>query len=259
MKPSREPLVLEQVIVSSGRTGHASTAAASAGLMRGGAFVAIYLPRTEAGAAAAPPVIEEEKWLTLLAPAGFVAGMPVDERSRIRLRPSVPLDLLRSYLEGLLELDRDRLCDRQASLSADAVRALLTVALSPFAAETGLASRRRATLLGRVVAHIDDNLPSDLSPAALSAALACSRSSLYRATSDAGGVAELVLSRRLSAAADQLRNPAERRSIAAIARSVGLENAAQFNRRFKAAFGMLPGDLRRAGASGDHLRPRVLH
>ena len=229
-----------------------------------GEFLTMYFPSDTEGRVAhdvyivdglvAPSTCNAQDVITLLAPCRFLAGILPSGPTPERLPRSIGLRVLQRYLAGLLILDRGRLCNQQTKLAANAIRSLLAAALLPPDAQSGLAFRRRASLFERIVAHIDANLMMPQSAESLSAELGCSRSALYRATAEAGGAEELILERRLIAIRNLLRYPAEQRAIAQIALAHGFPDTTGFNRRFKALFGVPPGEIRRRAINLDNAR-----
>lgn len=87
-----------------------------------------------------------------------------------------------------------------------------------------------------------------LGPARLCRLAGISRSQLYRVFAPDGGVAAHIQRQRLAAAHDALRDPADARSIGAIAAAVGLFDASSFSRMFRRAFGCTPSAVRQATA-----------
>ena len=89
-----------------------------------------------------------------------------------------------------------------------------------------------------------------LSPTTIADALHVSRRTLYATLSpDADGLASEIRRQRLERAHAMLQDPARTRSVADIAASVGLPNAAHFSRLFRAHYGHSPSDLRRPAAA----------
>ena len=101
--------------------------------------------------------------------------------------------------------------------------------------------------------HIQANLADPrLSAASIADALHVSRSTLYAALGpDADGVAGEIRRLRLDRAHALLLDPSQTHSIAEIAASVGLPNAAHFSRIFRARYGHSPSDLRASGSPGN--------
>jgi AraC-like DNA-binding protein len=84
-----------------------------------------------------------------------------------------------------------------------------------------------------------------LSPTAIADALYISRSTLYAAVPvDSDGIAAEIHRQRMARAHTILRDPSNPKSIAQIAASVGLPNAARFSRAFREQYGLTPRQLR---------------
>lgn len=193
--------------------------------------------------------------VTLLLPRRSLAAALPATGSGWRLLPtSVALDAVAAYV-GALALAADALDAEQARLAARALSEMVLAALAEDAAAAPPAPRREVGLLDRAIVVIDRQVGAPLDAAALCRAMGCSRSALYRAAAPAGGVAELIVQRRLAAAERGLSDPGERRSIAELARDLGFADSGRFGRRFKRQFGVTPGDYRRraipALADGD--------
>jgi AraC-like DNA-binding protein len=136
----------------------------------------------------------------------------------------------------------------QPSSALPASRALceLVAACLPPATDQHLRRLRRShSLRARLLAHVTANLERNLDIADLCTALAVSRSALYRAVGDHGGVNGFVRTARLEAAHRALTDRTDRRGIQEIARSVGFRDGPQFSRHFHAAFGYTAAELRR--------------
>ncbi|QKS00469.1 helix-turn-helix domain-containing protein [Sphingomonas sp. CL5.1] len=121
-------------------------------------------------------------------------------------------------------------------LAADAV----LEALSKAEATT----KRQEALASRVRSYIDAHLAEPLDVAAICAGVGVSRSSLYRAFGGSGGVLRQLQSRRLRKMHQLLDDPAETRSIAALAQVTGFADKSHFARLFKRAYGTTPGQFR---------------
>lgn len=183
---------------------------------------------------------------TLLIPRAFLLAALPDGVVFGAFPGSMGFGAVRHLLAGLLALDRDSLDERQADLAAGALRHLLAAAFVPISIGGGSA-RREASLLDRAIAHVDARLEAELDVASLCGALGCSRSALYRATVPVGGIAELIVRRRLAAVHRRLRDPGERRAIGQIAQAHGFTDPSMFSRRFKRTFGATAGRVRVAG------------
>ncbi|GAA4705090.1 helix-turn-helix domain-containing protein [Streptomyces youssoufiensis] len=115
-----------------------------------------------------------------------------------------------------------------------------------------VAASGRGTQLLCVQAFIERHLgDADLSPAAVAAAHHVSLRSLHRLFEPVGlGVAGWIRARRLDRCRRDLADPAlSRRTVRAIGATWGFPRPADFNRAFRAAYGLSPGEYRRlAGA-----------
>lgn len=105
---------------------------------------------------------------------------------------------------------------------------------------------RRSVLLDRARRLVDDQLGSkELTPDWLSARLNVSRSELYVAFDEAGGIARFIWRRRLEAVHAALLNPHDLRRINEIAFAFGFTSEAHFARAFRSAFGRTASETRR--------------
>lgn len=104
----------------------------------------------------------------------------------------------------------------------------------------------------RAEAYIDAHLSDpQLDADAVGAGIGTSRSALYQAFSDAGGIARYIQSRRLERLRNALRRSGETRPVSALAFACGFVSESQCNRAFRTAFGVPPGRYR---ADIDHVR-----
>lgn len=98
---------------------------------------------------------------------------------------------------------------------------------------------------------IDLNLPSPkLSPEWLAEHIGTSRTSLYRAFEQTGGVMHRVWEKRLEAIRTALEDTHETRSITRLASEFGFKTLAHFSREFRRRYGVAPREWRQA--YGDH-------
>jgi AraC-like DNA-binding protein len=99
----------------------------------------------------------------------------------------------------------------------------------------------------RAEAYIDAHLADpNLDSAAVAAGIGASRSSLYAVFADEGGIARFIQRRRLERLRAALRRPHDGRTVAALAHAHGFDDESRFNRAFRAAFGIPPGQYRTA-------------
>lgn len=160
--------------------------------------------------------------------------------------------LLAAYLRGL-SAALPTLKPPSALQAARALCELVAACLQPAAADSSRARQRARTVRERLIAYVAARLEQTFDVADLCAALAVSRSSLYRAVGGRGGIGGVVRATRLEAAHRALTDASDARTIQQIAQSVGFGDASQFSRHFHAAFGYTAGELRRS-----HAVPSVL-
>lgn len=154
-------------------------------------------------------------------------------------------DFLLSFVQQLEEMT----VQDAASLSAAFVGLLATVLGARPAGGEAASRSSVATLRERAKAYIDQNLSSDrLDIAAMSRALATSKSNLYRAFANAGGVTAYIRKRRLETIHARL-NAGEALAIGDVAREYGFPSAAHFSRAFRKQFGFSPRRARLGGLS----------
>lgn len=186
-------------------------------------------------------------------------GLPVDTvRSAVGRLPASPLhDLAASHLSNLRP-EHAALRDTPAgaalaSASLELVRALVVSAVEPAAARDTSA---RELLRLRVVDYIQLHLyEPDLDAASIARAHHVSVRHLYSVWSDSPvPLREWIIRARLDHAARRLRTH-PLRPVAAVAAHCGFTNVTHFNRRFRDAFGMPPGEWRRTAATGQAPTP----
>ena len=150
--------------------------------------------------------------------------------------------LIATYLKGIRSLERS-LSPVEALASEEALIALLAGAVKGDALESledypsmSIALRQR------VLAFIDQNIgEQELSPELIQQKLRVSRSHLYRAFAEDGGVAKIIRDRRLDEAFKQLTKPSKQsRSVSQIAYSLGFSSGNQLLRGFRARIDMKP-------------------
>ncbi|WEK51659.1 MAG: helix-turn-helix domain-containing protein [Candidatus Kaistia colombiensis] len=154
--------------------------------------------------------------------------------------------LLVTYLTGL-RAQSEPLSAAQADKVLEALVALLAAALSGGpASEAPDCVPLRAALRQRTLDFIAGNLHlPELSPDDIARRLNVSRSHLYRAFAEDGGVATVLRHKRLDLALLQLTSPtAHSGSIADVAHRLGFSSANQFLRAFRARFGVTPREVK---------------
>jgi AraC-like DNA-binding protein len=199
----------------------------------------------------------DTRWIGPNAAVGFLAdyvelALPVDlVRAAVpRLATSPLYDLTLQHLRDLPGIARQTPPGPALSMLGtgmlDLVRALIasTVPDSP-PARAGRAASLRTVVLAYIEANLHD--PA-LTPERIAREHGISRRFLYRLfAAEADTPAEAIVRRRLEGARRDLAARATHRTlVAAVARRWGFVDARHFARRFKAAYGMSPGDwLRR--------------
>jgi AraC-like DNA-binding protein len=124
-----------------------------------------------------------------------------------------------------------------------------TAAERPAEGAAVLPDVRHGDLVRRIHAYIDSHLGDPgLSPAVVAAAHHISLRYLHKLFEpEPHGVAGLIRQRRLERCRDELLDPAQAdRPVAGIAARWGFSSAAHFSRVFRDAYGMPPGEFRRA-------------
>ncbi len=154
------------------------------------------------------------------------------------------LRLLEHSLPGLDSDAGDRL--------GDAIEAMVAACLAPTAASLTIARPQLdLTRMERVRQAIRRRMHSPtLDPGSLCREVGMSRSQLYRLLEGQGGVIRYIQRHRLRAIHAALSDPADSRSIAAIAESCGFPEPSTCSRIFRREFGMTPSDVRAAARAG---------
>ena len=152
----------------------------------------------------------------------------------------------------LLAAELPRMTAAEAERMAEATQAMIALAVGPASrAEEAINGPIAAAQIMRLRALIRANLGSaTFGPARLCRLAGISRSQLYRLFEIHGGVALCIQRERLAAAHRALSNPADLRSIAEIAESVGLFDPSSFSRMFRRSYGVSPRELRLASSAG---------
>lgn len=174
-------------------------------------------------------------------------GMGRPTETHGALKDNAEARLLAAYLHAL-SAALPALKPASALQAARAVCELVAACLEPIAAGSPRVRQRAKAVRERLTAYIDARLEQTFDVAEICAALAVSRSALYRAVGGHGGIGGLVRTARLEAAHRALTDASDTRSIQQIAQSIGFGDASQFSRHFHAAFGYTAGELRRSHA-----------
>ena len=134
----------------------------------------------------------------------------------------------------------------------NAVGAMLAAAVAPTAERVALAGRqidlgRKERVRQAIRRHL--RTPT-LSPKTLCRLVGMSRSNLYRLFEKTGGVARYIQTEQLLEAHAVLSDPANTKSISAIAEGLCFADASSFSRTFRREFGHSPGEVRSATLAG---------
>jgi AraC-like DNA-binding protein len=175
-----------------------------------------------------------------LGAAAALSALTMDAGRPLTGIASVFLSMLPSRIDAVDKLTASRLADQALDFIA--------LALSLEAGQTATLASARATALFRLKAVIDARLCDPaLKPATVAAAAGISVRYANDLLSEEGfSVARYILHRRLERCRRALEDPAQAgRMIGEIAFSWGFSDLSHFVRRFRAAYGMTPGDYRR--------------
>lgn len=191
-------------------------------------------------------------------------GLPVDTvraaLPRLRSSPLFPLvqGHLRHLSEGIEVFAADEATGvALSSATQDLVRALVVSAAGDRRERAVL----RETLRARVVAHVRRHLREpDLSPARIARAHHVSVRTLYDVWDARDGtVMDWIVRQRLEGARGDLADASTRGdTIAAVAHRWGFRDPAHFSRRFRAAYGLPPGEWRDS-LRAEHGRDAISH
>ena len=155
------------------------------------------------------------------------------------------VELLKGYVR-LLNEQAPYLLTSQADGAAKALMELMAGTLSQ-TAEGQERGRSAVTLAAtqRAQAYITARLGDPgLRPDQMARDLGLSRSALYRLFEPMGGVASVVLERRLERAYRLLSDPRETRLVSSIAHALGFGSESHFARAFRQRFGHTPSEVR---------------
>jgi len=162
--------------------------------------------------------------------------------------------LARMIPAHLAELSRS-LPEMSPQAAYEALRGCAMLIAAAFGRQTGLTGNARAAARTAMFAsarrYIDAHLgQADLTIDKVLAVSQLSRPTLYRLFEPEGGLAAYIRNRRLREAADELhRYP--HRPVIEVAYGLGFNSASDFNRAFRRAYEMSPGDFREAALALD--------
>ncbi len=181
----------------------------------------------------------------------FAAIAPQLDRARGRAIEGGLGRLLADYLR-LLERSLPTLNDQEAARLPDAIEAMVAACVMPRAGSGGTTGGQvDLTRLERIRQVVRRRLHSaTLTPTSLCRDVGMSRSQLYRILEGEGGVIRYIQRHRLRAIRAALSDPADDRSIAAIAEACGFYEPSTFSRTFRREFGVTPSEVRAAARAG---------
>lgn len=193
----------------------------------------------------------------------------VDREERVVINVAIPRVMLARYVDDIralhgLVLDTEAsavlaahlqaLAPRLTRMPAHGAAVLGDIILQLFLIAIGHApeapimplSDRRSALVDRAKRVVESRLGSEeLTPEWLVAKLNVSRSELYTALDQFGGVARFIWRQRLEGAHAALTDQTDSRRIGAIAFAFGFSSEAHFARAFRLAFGKTASEIRR--------------
>ncbi len=155
--------------------------------------------------------------------------------------------LLRQHLISSYDL-APRFTTQEARRVEDATLALVGAAMSDvsLSEETLKTPAMKELLAYQIKRYIRKNLGlSNLAPEQIARHFGISRRQLYHLLEPLGGISKYQLNLRLQRCLSDIQNPEHvKRSLSEIAYSWGFKHPATFNRNFRAAFGITPGEAR---------------
>lgn len=170
-----------------------------------------------------------------------MAGPPSWLHGRIQAPSTFPVlaDLVQSVMRHGVDAPKGN----QAAL-----RRALMETLSGIIAEAGAARGRfvqadldeREAVIGYITANLDNR---DLNASVIAVGIGSSRSSIYRALRPLGGVAEVIMARRLAGVREALETGSTE-PLSVLAARFGFTDESHLNRRFAQAFGQPAGAFR---------------
>lgn len=193
------------------------------------------------------------EWISVAFPRDMTPGL--SQRSLdecIGPRRHASARVLGSFLFSLVE-ELPRASPEDMARLTDATCAMIVSTVEEQRLPGRMPSLARARVERAIVANIAS---ARLTPERVAEIAGVSRSALYRMFEAEGGVATHIRRLRLEGVRADLADPAKRAEpISRIAESWGFYCVSAFNRSFRAAFGMTPGDIRDQMAPAAPERP----
>lgn len=185
-------------------------------------------------------VQEESKHISVMLPREQVRDVPL--HGRILRAEWLPCRMLREHLLNFVEVLRHCRADdvkEMVKVTMELLRFCLRTDETPHGASHAFDDTRE-----RVVHYIDLHLgESDLGVVRLQKVFGVSRSQLYRQFAELGGIQHYIRNKRLQAVLHDLCNEPQR-SITEIIEHCGFSTERQFQRAFRARFGMTASQVR---------------
>lgn len=155
--------------------------------------------------------------------------------------------MLVSLIDGFFARMADGVTIGEARALARLLRGSLEQHLGSLVQPRENAGDRPATWRQPMLDFIDDNLHDpDLGVETILQAFPASRAVVYRTMEEFGGVAKLILRRRLERALSMILFETPETSLREIAQCLGISNSSQFSTAFKKHFGIRPSEARQA-------------
>jgi AraC-like DNA-binding protein len=183
------------------------------------------------------------EWVTVIFPGDLTPGL-AQHGAQTVIGPlrHAPARLLGHFVLSLAEQMPMAGADDMPRLAA-ALRAMIVATLDKVAPPPTPGCRMKARIDDVIFANIAS---ARLDPARIAELVGVSRSTLYRLFEGSGGIAAHVQRMRLNGVRADLTDPARASEpISRVAERWGFYSVTSFNRAFRAAFGMTPGEARK--------------